>query len=198
MSRVVNRPGRVPSLAMLPLLSKFSKIAARMLPSLPKAALYLSAFFVLVNINSFPFIWHCKSPQSPPQRTRWSLRYSIDTDKIFRHIWIIRIRLLLYKLTLIRKPSEVRKELEAAWLEKLIPIGSGTCSFLFYIPGRASYALASDPWGCGTVIKKLAGPDESDYNLHLSNSSYPKVRLQHSSVLAAERPFSVRSSMKPV
>ena len=28
------------------------------------------------------------------------------------------------------------------------------------------------------VLKKFAGLDESDYNLHLSNSSYPKVRPQ--------------------
>ncbi|KAF9645069.1 hypothetical protein BDM02DRAFT_3120809 [Thelephora ganbajun] len=76
--------------------------------------------------------------------------------KIFRHVWSIKIRLLFYKLTLLGKSRETRKRLESAWLDRLIPIGS-------------------DPWGCGTVVKKFAGPDESDYNLHLSNSSYPKV-----------------------
>jgi hypothetical protein len=36
-------------------------------------------------------------------------------------------------------------------------------------------------------MKKFAGPDESDYNLHLSNSSYPKVcsRYDHPSSSAA-------------
>ena len=43
---------------------------------------------------------------------------------------------------------------------------------------KVSHAFALEPWGCGTVLKKFAGPDESDYNLHLSNSSYPKARPQ--------------------
>ena len=52
-----------------------------------------------------------------------------DTDKIFRHVWNIRIRFLLYRLTLFGKPRETRKELERVWLDKLIPIGSGTDLF---------------------------------------------------------------------
>lgn len=136
MSRVVNRTGRVPSLpTLLPLFSKFSRIAARVFPSLSKAAFYFIAFLVFVNVNSFPFVWHYK---------------------IFRHVWIIKIKYQLYRLTLIGKPRETKERLETAWLERLIPVGS-------------------EPWGCGTVLKKFAGPDESDYNLHLSNSSYPKV-----------------------
>ena len=49
-------------------------------------------------------------------------------DKIFRHIWSIRIRLLFYKLTLLGKPREIRKKLESAWLDRLLPVGSGTDS----------------------------------------------------------------------
>jgi len=53
--------------------------------------------------------------------------------------------------------------------------------------------LTLEPWGCGTVIKKFAGPDESDYNLHLSNSSYPKVSPRRGrfslSVTFSERAF---------
>ena len=33
---------------------------------------------------------------------------------------------MLYKLTLFSKPRETRKRLESEWLDKLIPIGSGT------------------------------------------------------------------------
>jgi len=39
-----------------------------------------------------------------------------------------------------------------------------------------SHTLSLEPWSCGTVLQKFAGPDESDWNLHLSNSSYPKAR----------------------
>ena len=35
---------------------------------------------------------------------------------------------MFYKLTLLGKPKEIRKELESAWLDRLIPIGSGTDS----------------------------------------------------------------------
>lgn len=101
-----------------------------------------------------------------------------DADKIFRHVWSIRIRFLFYRLTLLGKSRETRRGLESAWLDKLVPIGSGVDSpdFLsLYLRKDASNPLTLDPWGCGTVIKKFAGPDESDYNLHLSNSSYPKV-----------------------
>lgn len=49
----------------------------------------------------------------------------MNADKIFRHVWIIRIKFLFYKLTLFGKSKEAREELESAWLDKLIPIGSG-------------------------------------------------------------------------
>jgi len=51
-----------------------------------------------------------------------------DTDKIFRHVWNIRIRFLFYRLSLLGKSKETRKELESAWLDRLIPIGSGANS----------------------------------------------------------------------
>jgi hypothetical protein len=54
-----------------------------------------------------------------------SLICSMNTVKMFRHIWIIKIRFLLYKLTLFGKSRETRKNLESAWLDGLIPIGSG-------------------------------------------------------------------------
>ena len=127
MNGAVNRTGRAPSLpAMLPLLSKFSRIAARVLPGLSKAALYFTAFLVLVNMNSFPFTWHCESPPPSSPSTRWSLNRLPNSDKIFRHVWIIRIKFLLYRLTLIGKSRETKKKLESAWLERLIPMGSGT------------------------------------------------------------------------
>ena len=66
MNRITNsRAGGVPSLAtILPLLSKFSNGAAGLLPRASKALLYLMGLLVLVNLNSFPFIWHCESPLS--------------------------------------------------------------------------------------------------------------------------------------
>lgn len=126
MSRVVNRTVRVPALPkILPLFSKFSGIVARVLPRLPKAALYFMALLVLINANSFPFVWHCTLSQSRSPSTRSSLNRLTNADKIFRHVWAIKIRYQLYRLTLIGKPRETREKLETAWLEKLIPMGSG-------------------------------------------------------------------------
>jgi len=59
-------------------------------------------------------------------------------------------------MTLIRKSKETRRQLKQNWLEKLAPIGS-------------------DPWSIVLKANKFAGPDECDFNFHLSNSSYPKV-----------------------
>ena len=67
MSRLTERTGRGPSLtAMLPLLSKFNNVAAGLFPGASKALLYFMGFLVLVNLNSFPFTWHCELPPSRP------------------------------------------------------------------------------------------------------------------------------------
>lgn len=190
MSRIANRTGRAASLqAMLPLLSKFSNVAARVLPELSKASMYFVAFIILTNINSFPFVWHCESLPPRSLSTRWSLIGFMRIDKVFRHLWTIRMKLLFYRLTLIGEPRKTRKKLVSDWLDRLSPIGSGANSGQLRI-SPTSHPFASEPWGCPMVIKKFAGPDESDWNLHLSNSSYPKVRCPSLSVLASERKFS--------
>lgn len=51
---------------MLPLLSKFNNVAAGLFPGASKALLYFMGFLVLVNLNSFPFTWHCELPPSRP------------------------------------------------------------------------------------------------------------------------------------
>ena len=113
-----------------------------------------------------------------------------DTDKVFRHVLSIRIRFLFYRLTLLGKSRETRKELERAWLDRLTPVGSGVDSPDFMSSREClSDPLTSEPWGCGTVIKKFVGPDESDYNMHLSNSSYPKVCPRHEPSLLIRHGF---------
>ena len=77
------------------------------------------------------------------------------------------------------KSKETKKKLEGAWLDRLVPMGSGANSPTSCLEKNVPDPLTLEPWGCGTVLKKFAGPDESDYNLHLSNSSYPKVSLRH-------------------
>ena len=69
------------------------------------------------------------------------------TDKIFRHIWIIKLRFLFYKLTLIGKSKEAKKMLESAWLDKLIPIGSGANLYRLRIVKNASHVLSLRPVG---------------------------------------------------
>jgi hypothetical protein len=118
---------------MLPLLSKFSNIVARVLPGLSKASMYFVAFIFLANINSFPFTWHCESPPPRLPPTPRALNGFMRTDKIFRHVWIIRIKFLFYRLTLLGRPKEARKELENQWLDRLVPIGLGTNSGQLHI-----------------------------------------------------------------
>lgn len=121
--------------AALPLLSKFSNVATRLLPGVSKTGLYFVGLLVLVNLNSFPFTWHCES--SPPRSIdKLFLDLFYDADKIFRHVWSIRIRFLLYRLALFGKSRETRKELESAWLEKLVPIGSGTVPLRLRVPKK--------------------------------------------------------------
>ena len=38
------------------------------------------------------------------------------------------MRFLFYRLSLLGKSKETRKELESAWLDRLVPIGSGANS----------------------------------------------------------------------
>ena len=63
MSRITTRTGRVASLTnMLPLLSKINNLAAGLLPGASKALLYLMGLLVLLNLQSFPLVWHCEPP----------------------------------------------------------------------------------------------------------------------------------------
>ena len=70
--------------------------------------------------------------------------------------WAVRLRYLFRRCTLLLKPRATRKKLEAEWLEKLSPVGA-------------------NPLTWTTSYTTWCGPDDSDFNMHMSNSSYPKV-----------------------
>ncbi|KAI0077165.1 hypothetical protein K474DRAFT_1596562 [Panus rudis PR-1116 ss-1] len=77
--------------------------------------------------------------------------------RIYVLAWTIRIRFALVKLGLLLRlhPRPRRKALEDKWFEDLSPIGQNPLTWV-------------------KAYKSWAGPDDSDFNLHLSNSSYAK------------------------
>ncbi|KAF7795847.1 hypothetical protein EIP86_007014 [Pleurotus ostreatoroseus] len=84
---------------------------------------------------------------------------------------ILDIRLPYYRFLLSTAflPAHVRVQKKAEWLARLCPVGEDPIAFEVREPA----------W---------AGPDDCDFNWHLSNSCYPKVRL---SVFLSPVPSSV-------
>ncbi|CAL1697551.1 unnamed protein product [Somion occarium] len=75
--------------------------------------------------------------------------------RIYLLAWSVRLRFLFVRIGLLLKSKEARRKAEDEWLEHLSPVGS-------------------NPFEWRRSFKTWAGPDDSDFNLHLSNSSYAK------------------------
>ncbi|KAK7053533.1 peptidase A1 domain-containing protein, partial [Favolaschia claudopus] len=106
-----------------------------MLRLLAMLAKYVAFLLVLLNIRSFPLVWHFR---------------------LFRAFIQLGLSLQWHKLTHFYLPKAKRREALRAWYEKDQPIGVH--------PFRKE-------WG----YKHWVGPDDSDFYLHMSNSSYPKI-----------------------
>ncbi|KAF9816981.1 hypothetical protein IEO21_03746 [Rhodonia placenta] len=95
---------------------------------------YIVFLLFLVNIRSWPLSWHFR---------------------IFQPIFALRLRLQLYRLSVLWKPKYVRDRAKARWLCALSPVGENPLNF----------TVAWRGW---------ATPDDCDFNMHLSNSCYAK------------------------
>ncbi|KAI0749601.1 hypothetical protein C8Q80DRAFT_1232236 [Daedaleopsis nitida] len=74
---------------------------------------------------------------------------------VWRPVFALRGRYLLHRLSHIFSSPAVRRQKNMEWLEDLSNVGM-------------------NPFDLQVVYKTWAGPDDCDFNLHLSNSSYPK------------------------
>ncbi|TFY68123.1 hypothetical protein EVJ58_g1217 [Rhodofomes roseus] len=75
--------------------------------------------------------------------------------RVFRPVMSLRLRWYMLQLRLLLKPKQVKRREKAKWLQELCPVGQDPLEFVYTWKGWAS-------------------PDDSDFNLHLSNSCYAK------------------------
>ncbi|KAI0048479.1 hypothetical protein FA95DRAFT_1582186 [Auriscalpium vulgare] len=75
--------------------------------------------------------------------------------RLFNRAFRLLLQSLWFDFTHVLQPAEQRRALKQAWWESMSPIGV-------------------NPLDEVSVYKTWAGPDDCDYNLHLSNSSYAK------------------------
>lgn len=116
------------------------------LPFIPRPIRYLLVLLLVVNARSFPFAWHCEFPYV------WVIFMPINlvqSDRMFSPVAYLRFKWWTVKLL-----GQSRDK----WLDSRQKIGRNPFS----------------PNIC-TPYKSWASPDESDYNIHLSNSSYAKT-----------------------
>lgn len=103
--------------------------------AVPSILKWSAALLFLVNIRSWPLVWHFK---------------------IWRPIWRYQFRFLLFRMSLALKKSKREKELALdKWFASLSPVGK-------------------NPFDMVSKYRTWAGPDDCDFNMHLSNSCYAK------------------------
>jgi len=157
----------------------------KILSGLPQAeylwVLKLCVFLVLlVNAGSLPFAWHRRSARVFDS---WKLSSKfLSTVRVFWPVIVFRISFFLLRAILLFKSPAERKWILAERIEALCPIGANPFEFVTVHRRWASmfrvltwrlleFALI---WLC------VLGIDDTDmFGLHLSNSSYAKVRLNY-------------------
>ncbi|KAI9066318.1 hypothetical protein FKP32DRAFT_1589832 [Trametes sanguinea] len=76
--------------------------------------------------------------------------------RVWHPVFALRGRFLLHRVANVFRSPEVRRQKNLEWFEGL------------------SNGLGKSPFDMTVVYKNWAGPDDCDFNMHLSNSSYPK------------------------
>ncbi|KAI0648962.1 hypothetical protein C8Q79DRAFT_905075 [Trametes meyenii] len=75
--------------------------------------------------------------------------------RVWKPVFVLRGKFLLLRIANTFRSKEERKKKNLEWLEGLSKVGT-------------------NPFDLSIAYKSWAGPDDCDFNLHLSNSSYPK------------------------
>ncbi|KAI0338644.1 hypothetical protein BDW22DRAFT_1348350 [Trametopsis cervina] len=131
---VVSTAEKLAQLLSNPLINRSTGGLKVLLQRLPTLLKYVLGLLLLINIRSWPFIWHVK---------------------VFVPVIEIRTRYALHHLSTLFMSKKAKWESKDKFLSGLCPIGE-------------------DPIKFTTYATSWAGPDDCDFNLHLSNSSYPK------------------------
>ncbi|KAI8982728.1 hypothetical protein BD414DRAFT_537748 [Trametes punicea] len=76
--------------------------------------------------------------------------------RVWHHVFVLRGQTLRHRIANAFRSPEVRRQKNLEWLESL------------------SKGFGKNPFDVQVVYTNWAGPDDCDFNLHLSNSSYPK------------------------
>lgn len=124
---------------------------------------YLLYAIVLANLRGAPVVWH------------WRVFWPI----IKYNLQFLAFRVPNACATLLNRGERARRI--AGYIDKTSPVGVHPFDFEVIYRSRVSlyhppflYWHEADPIAC---ISQISGVDESDFNMHMSNSSYPKVHL---------------------
>ncbi|KDR78068.1 hypothetical protein GALMADRAFT_245047 [Galerina marginata CBS 339.88] len=101
----------------------------------PKVGKALVCILFLLNIRSWPLVWHFR---------------------VFRPVYAIRLYHTWLRISGLVRSTAVKQKIEDQWLDSISPVGKHPLTM--YVPYRSWASL-----------------DDSDFNGHLSNSSYPKI-----------------------
>ena len=96
--------------------------------------------------------------------------------RVFRPVFALRFRYYWLRLRILFKSSQVKELAVRNWFEELLPVGLNPFDAMTaYKTWTSEYLPSLRAYG---VLSVLIGIDDSDFNGHLSNSSYAKVSLQ--------------------
>lgn len=160
-----------------------SPAAALSLRLLPRIAKIIAYLVLILNFRSLPFGWHSML-MFCIFATRFSF-FSYPTAIIFWPVIKIRWHAWCARMRTLSLSSAVRDAAASKYLDTLSPVGQNPLNLTVVTKGWAgayhrsfiNRLLSSVPVNlCISLPLFLIGIDDCDYNRHLSNSSYPKVR----------------------
>lgn len=132
---------------------------------------YAALLLFLVNIRSWPLIWHCECAILSP-----GLCYLTCLQvRVFNPVFAVRLRWYLLQLRLLFKSTQAKRSIKAKWLGELSPVGVDPLDFVHVWKNWACECMQL-LCVCFSLITTTAALDDCDYNMHLSNSCYAKVR----------------------
>ena len=91
-------------------------------------------------------------------------------------MFTLRLRWYILQLRLLLKPKQVKRNVKAKWLGDLRPVGLDPLEFVHVWKNWACKYLQLIVVSHHSHRESVA-LDDCDYNMHLSNSCYAKVRL---------------------
>ncbi|KAF7982684.1 hypothetical protein HWV62_27172 [Athelia sp. TMB] len=127
--------GSLTDLKKLQVLSKLGPSLVALVNSLPAVAKYAAIGLLLLNVRSWPLMWHVR---------------------VFRPVFALRFRWYWLRVRTVFTSKTLKDKIYQKWFEDLAPLGK-------------------NPFEVVTTYNTWTSIDDSDFNGHLSNSSYAKT-----------------------